>query len=92
MRCAACGRQCRKVTVDFGIGAYEYWGAPGVDIQLADVSDCCEADFMDEDDHLDDRPSCMMPDCDRVVEHPEYTDLCTEHQDGNLEYGNKEED
>jgi hypothetical protein len=47
--CKACNRGCRVVTVDFGIGAYEYWGAPGVDVQLAEVSDCCEADYEDID-------------------------------------------
>jgi|688.fasta_scaffold2595658_2 hypothetical protein len=30
--------------VDFGIGSYEYWGAPGVDVQWAWVTRCCEAD------------------------------------------------
>jgi hypothetical protein len=50
MKCSACGQRCRKVTVDFGIGAYEYWGAPGFDVQLADVSDCCEAECLDEND------------------------------------------
>lgn len=27
---------------DFGIGAYEYWGAPGVDVQMVWVTRCCE--------------------------------------------------
>ena len=76
MKCEACLKQCRMITVDFGIGAYEYWGAPGFDVQLADVSDCCEAECIDEDD----RPHCILPDCDRVVEYPEFTDLCNEHQ------------
>lgn len=78
MRCDACGRECRRITVDFGIGAYEYWGAPGFDVQLAEVSDCCEADCVD--DGPDDRPRCMLPDCDRVVEYPEFTQLCSEHE------------
>jgi hypothetical protein len=42
--CEACGQPCRVTTVDYGIGTYEYWGAPGFDVQLCDVSDCCEAD------------------------------------------------
>ena len=29
--------------MDFGIGAYEFWGSPGVDTQLCYVSQCCEA-------------------------------------------------
>ena len=43
--CTACGDPCEVVTVDFGIGAYEYWGAPGFDSQPAEVSQCCEADY-----------------------------------------------
>jgi len=42
--CKGCGEPCNIVEVDFGIGAYEYWGAPGVDKQIAEVSDCCETD------------------------------------------------
>ena len=30
--------------VDFGIGPYEYWGAPGCDVQECYVTKCCEAD------------------------------------------------
>ena len=41
--CESCERECTLITVDFGIGAYEYWGAPGIDVQLAEVTDCCEA-------------------------------------------------
>lgn len=37
------------IEVDFGIGAYEYWGATGVDIRLSHVSDCCEAEFVDDE-------------------------------------------
>lgn len=47
--CKECHTQCQVITVDFGIGSYEYWGAPGVDIQLAEVSNCCEADYEDLD-------------------------------------------
>ena len=46
MICEACNRECHEIQVDFGIGAYEYWGACGVDIQLAWLSDCCEADLL----------------------------------------------
>lgn len=45
--CSECNRECFIETVDFGIGPYEYWGAVGCDVQLADVSDCCEADVID---------------------------------------------
>lgn len=45
--CEACGKPCSIQVVDYGIGAYEYWGAPGFDIQLCEVSDCCEAEPLD---------------------------------------------
>ena len=32
---------------DFGIGSYEYWGAPGTDIQWCYVTKCCEANVED---------------------------------------------
>lgn len=48
--CKGCSEPCRIVDVDFGIGAYEYWGATGFDSQVAQVSNCCEADFSDDDD------------------------------------------
>lgn len=32
------------VEVDYGIGAYEYWGATGYDSRTALVSHCCEAE------------------------------------------------
>jgi hypothetical protein len=41
------------IEVDFGIGSYEYWGAKGVDIDLQEVSDCCEADWTEEDPNED---------------------------------------
>lgn len=45
--CKECNKECRVITVDFGIGSYEYWGAPGYDSRPADVTDCCEADWED---------------------------------------------
>lgn len=41
--CPGCDQECMGVWSDFGIGPYEYWGAPGVDVQMAYVSSCCEA-------------------------------------------------
>jgi len=41
-RCRACGEPCTSVTVDYGIGAYEYHGARGYDSRPAEVSPCCE--------------------------------------------------
>ena len=61
--CKACNRECRVVTVDFGIGAYEYWGAPGVDIQLADVSECCEADYYSPEDEEPFNEEEVAPEC-----------------------------
>jgi hypothetical protein len=46
--CSECQEECNVVVVDEGIGAYEYWGATGVDIKLVAVSTCCEADALDE--------------------------------------------
>lgn len=28
--------------MDFGIGSYEFWGAPGVDVNIQQVTECCE--------------------------------------------------
>jgi len=48
--CGDCGKLCAVITVDYGIGSYEYWGAKGYDSHPADVSKCCEADpFEDEE-------------------------------------------
>jgi len=46
--CAHCGDACTATFIDEGIGHYEYWGAKGVDIQLVEVSPCCEAEVLDE--------------------------------------------
>ncbi len=60
--CCACKQECNVIEVDFGIGAYEYWGAKGVDIQIEEVSDCCEADWTeeepDEDEESEDEDGC----------------------------------
>lgn len=54
--CNACGEECRVLELDFGIGAYEYWGFKGVDKQLHRVSACCEADFTDHREEQEDDP------------------------------------
>lgn len=41
--CSGCGQEVTSVTVDFGIGPYEYWGARGVDTRYEEVSPCCES-------------------------------------------------
>jgi hypothetical protein len=43
--CKECGEPCTVIGVDFGIGAYEYWGATGYDSRVELVSNCCEVDF-----------------------------------------------
>ena len=46
--CSDCGQECTVGVIDEGIGSYEYWGAKGVDVRLVEVSDCCEAEVLDE--------------------------------------------
>ena len=41
--CSDCKEPCEVIIVDSGIGAYEYWGARGIDVQLEAVSNCCDA-------------------------------------------------
>lgn len=50
--CSACGQPAVPTKVDFGIGDYEFWGARGVHRDVRTVSDCCEADMM-ENTHAD---------------------------------------
>lgn len=48
--------------VDFGIGAYEYWGATGCDVQEVWVTKCCEeepVEFRPEPD-LDHIPASQV--------------------------------
>lgn len=46
-KCTECGQQCNVMVIDFGIGAYEYWGATGIDSQPGAVSGCCEVPAVD---------------------------------------------
>ena len=46
--CCECKQACVTYMVDEGIGAYEYWGATGVDIQLVAYSSCCDADVTED--------------------------------------------
>ena len=52
-RCAECRQPCDTVELDFGIGAYEYWGATGVDVNLQTVSTCCEGDLWTPEQYAD---------------------------------------
>jgi hypothetical protein len=45
--CPACGKKCEGHKEDFGIGAYEYWGARGTHHDYRIVSDCCEEEMTD---------------------------------------------
>lgn len=45
--CDDCGLECESVTEDQGIGAYEYWGARGNDVQEVEVSPCCGAEVVE---------------------------------------------
>lgn len=52
--CKSCGEACTPKREDFGIGPYEYAGAPGTHHDWATVSDCCEAEVYDY--HEDNAP------------------------------------
>ena len=43
--CVACKQECHVIKVDFGIGAYEFWGERGVHRDVQEVSSCCEEDW-----------------------------------------------
>ena len=42
--CLACGNECSTTMVDFGFGYTEVGSHGQTHSQLAEVSDCCEAD------------------------------------------------
>jgi len=42
--CGECGKECKTVERDFGIGAYEFWGARSVHVNIQTVSECCDGD------------------------------------------------
>lgn len=42
--CSVCRELCNDVERDFGIGAYEFWGAPGTDSNIQRVSQCCDGE------------------------------------------------
>lgn len=51
-RCSECGKCLRFDEIyveDHGIGAYEFHGYRGNDVQLIALSHCCEADVIEED-------------------------------------------
>ena len=44
--CSECRELCDDVERDFGIGAYEYWGATGTNSNMQRVSACCDGDLL----------------------------------------------
>jgi hypothetical protein len=59
MRCPDCGKECKAIECDSGIGTGEFWGAVFKDSHPYTGSDCCEAEldgeevggFEDDGDH-----------------------------------------
>jgi len=47
--CSHCKKPCDIIGIDNGIGAYEFWGHKGRDVQIDAVSDCCEEPVLDMD-------------------------------------------
>jgi len=45
IKCRCCDGEAEIVTVDLGIGHYEYWGAHYKDVDIQDVTDCCWSDW-----------------------------------------------
>lgn len=44
--CSECGNECDVVTVDEGVGSFDFWGEKGIDEKLVEVSSCCEAEVI----------------------------------------------
>lgn len=51
--CSECGKACKEVKRNFGIGAYEYWGATGSQDNWQWVSHCCDGDVVASLDELE---------------------------------------
>ena len=49
--CSECLKPCKDVQRDFGIGAYEYWGASGSDSNWQWVSACCDGDLLNPEQY-----------------------------------------
>ena len=48
--CADCGKPCTSITIDDGIGSYEYWGAKGTHHDYVEASPCCQAEVVDAEE------------------------------------------
>jgi len=53
--CSECKKPCKEARRNFGIGAYEFWGATGSQDNWRCVSHCCDGDLLtkEEIDELD---------------------------------------
>ena len=45
--CSECGNACEVTMIDFGIGAYEFWGSREVHTDFRPASPCCEAEVVE---------------------------------------------
>jgi hypothetical protein len=48
--CSECHEPCEIVSVDVGIGPYEFQGQRGFDSRIVPGSSCCEAPCLSEDE------------------------------------------
>jgi len=76
MYCGTCKEQCEYSIEDQGIGAYEFWGSPSVDVSYVLVSDCCgDTVFRDEElcieyTAFDYEQDCM--ECEELSRYEDY--------------------
>ena len=45
--CSCCGDEAEPVMINCGVGPYEYWGMRGVDVNMQELSQCCEAECVE---------------------------------------------
>ena len=45
--CADCGEACTSITIDDGIGPYEFWGSKGTHHEYVEASPCCLAEVLE---------------------------------------------
>ena len=69
--CSSCGEVATGRSADFGIGAYEYWGAKCVDRNVQWVSTCCDATLLD---NTAARPEAAPPESDYDDSGRDYDD------------------
>lgn len=72
--CENCGEECRTKTIDVGIGAYEYAGAPGYDSRPCEVSECCEGNVVKG------RNTIISTTRHKARNGPHYLRIVTQHQ------------